>query len=251
MTEPAISVQQVTVSVDGHRILHDISLNIDTGEFVAILGANGAGKSTLIHTIAGLIEPAEGNVLIEGIATSKRHDVSALALVPQHLPQGQAIPVSVGELVAAGRVGAKPRPWPSSTDRRAVSAALSAVSLQDRRRERLDTLSGGQQRRALIARALASGARIIALDEPTAGIDATSQQQLAEVLAKLRADGTTVLLITHELGPLAELVNRTVVLSDGKVSYDGPTPPAQFLHDHVHHHDPEPDVPGFGQVMEA
>lgn len=231
----AVQARGATVAFDGVTVLDGIDLRIDAGEFVALLGANGAGKTTLVKALLGLVPLAAGSVLLDGEPPERDRD-GAVALVPQRLPALGAVPMSVGEVVAAGRVGRRPR-WPGASDRAAVAQALADVGLADRRRSRLDHLSGGQQRRVLIARALAGGARTLFLDEPTAGVDAASQQRLADLLERLSDAGATVVLVTHELGPLAPLVTRTVVLADGRIAYDGPTPPAAYLHDHVHHHD--------------
>ena len=119
---------------------------------------------------------------------------------------------------------------------------LETVGLGDRADDRIDTLSGGQQRRVLIARALATGADILVLDEPTAGIDAESQRRLAATLADLRRESRTVVLVTHEMGPLADLATRAIVLDraeHGSVRYDGPPRREDLAHHHAWHHDDE------------
>ncbi|MFI0431792.1 MAG: metal ABC transporter ATP-binding protein [Candidatus Nanopelagicales bacterium] len=244
---PAVEAIGATVAFDGVTVLDSVDLRIEAGEFVALLGANGAGKTTLVNAILGLVPLAAGRVLLDGQPPERDRD-GAVALVPQRLPALGAVPMSVGEVVAAGRVGRWPR-WPRTADRNAVARALDDVDLSERRRSRLDHLSGGQQRRVLIARALAGGARTLFLDEPTAGVDAASQQRLADLLGRLSESGATVILVTHELGPLAPLVTRTVVLAGGRVAYDGPTPPAAYLHDHVHHHD-QPFRTGVSPLLE-
>ncbi len=243
MTTPAVDVEHAVVEYDGRRVLDGIDLTIWPGEFVALLGANGAGKTTLLRATLGLIPLARGRVLLAGQPLAHFHDWSSVALVPQRLPTSGAVPVSVEEVVAAGLVGPRPKVLSRSSDKTAIARALDQVGLLGERRTRLDQLSGGQQRRVLIARALATGAGTFFLDEPTAGVDAESQQRLAEVLGQMSEEGATVILVTHELGPLAPLVTRTVILADGRILYDGQTPPQDFLHDHVHHHshdDPQP-----------
>lgn len=242
----AVEARGATVAFDGVTVLDDIDLRIAAGEFVALLGSNGAGKTTLVKALLGLVPLAAGSVRLDGEPPERDRD-GAVALVPQRLPALGAVPMSVGEVVAAGRVGRRPR-WPRAADRAAVSRALADVGLTERRRSRLDHLSGGQQRRVLIARALAGGARTLFLDEPTAGVDAESQRRLADLLRRLSSAGATIILVTHELGPLAPLVTRTIVLAAGRVAYDGPTPPAAYLHDHVHHHD-EPFRTGAGPLL--
>jgi zinc transport system ATP-binding protein len=148
------------------------------------------------------------------------------------------MPVTAGEVVTSGRL-ARTRPWRrfGPADRAAVSAAMQTVGLDGKEQHNLATLSGGQQRRVLIARALAAGPEVLVMDEPTAGVDAASQASLAVTLAELVARGTTVLLVAHELGPVASLISRTVVVRDGAIVHDGPPrtdEPEGSEHDHPH-----------------
>lgn len=246
-TPAAVRAEDLVVSYDGARVLDHVSLVVEPGEFVALLGSNGAGKTTLVRAVLGLTELSAGTVALDGVPLADFHDWQDIALVPQRLPTAGAIPVSVDEVVSAGRIGPRPRLRARASDRAAVADAIEQVGLTSRRKERLENLSGGQQRRVLIARALATGASTMFLDEPTAGVDAESQSRLADVLRSFAEGGGTVVLVTHELGPLTPLVTRTVVLREGRVIYDGPNPPADFLHDHVHHHshdDPQHIDPG-------
>jgi zinc transport system ATP-binding protein len=117
-----------------------------------------------------------------------------------------------------------------------VRTALEQVGLWERRNDRLDTLSGGQQRRVLIASALAKGATVFILDEPTAGVDAENQELIAETFRMIRDQGGTVILVTHELGTFTDLATRVVILDHGRVSYDGAAPGPKRAHDHGVHH---------------
>jgi zinc transport system ATP-binding protein len=149
------------------------------------------------------------------------------------------MPASVREVVASGRVGRVG--WLRRTtayDREVCAAALDSVGLASRARDPFRTLSGGQQQRALIARALAGEPDVLVLDEPTAGVDRENQEALAHTLALLKERGHAMLLVTHHLGPLADLVDRTVVLDAGRVAYDGPVPPGGMAPDDEHHHHP-------------
>jgi len=248
----AVEVDDLVVRFDGTTVLDGINMAVQPGEFVALLGSNGAGKTTLLRAMLGLIPATSGQVLLSGVSVENFSAWQSVALVPQRLPAIGAVPVSVEEVVAAGRIGRRPRLRPRAADKEAVTAAIKAVDLLDRRRSRLDTLSGGQQRRVLIARALATGARTLFLDEPTAGVDADAQHRLAEVLADFAESGGTVLLVTHELGMLTPLVTRTVVLANGGIAFDGVTPPPDFLHDHVHHHSQDdPHNRPAGPLMEG
>ena len=164
-----------------------------------------------------------------------------MALVPQRLPGASSIPVSVWEAVLSGLISPRRR-WRllSRPERAAAAQALHDVGLWAKRHERLDTLSGGQQRRVLIARALASGADLLVMDEPTAGVDAEHVARLTGLLSTLHERGITVIVVTHELTGLTHLVTRAIVLgTEGResVAYDGPPPVPGGIHDHVHHHD--------------
>lgn len=238
------------VEFDGVHVLDHLDLTIASGEFVAILGANGSGKTTLVRALLGLQPLAHGHVEVHGIPLEDVRDKSRLALVPQRLPAANGVPISVRELVATGLVHSGSRfRRKRAQDRRRVDEALRAVDLLDRRDDRLDTLSGGQQRRAMIARALASGADTFVLDEPTAGVDSGSQELIAGQLANLQTSGATILLVAHGLGPLEPLVTRVIMLAEGRIVYDGP-PPAPDIDDVHHHSHDHPSVSRPGPLME-
>jgi zinc transport system ATP-binding protein len=165
--------------------------------------------------------------------------------VPQRLGAGSGVPATVAEVVASGRLAGRGlfRP-PGSADRAAVAEALRSVGLADRARDPVSTLSGGQQQRTLIARALAGRPELLVLDEPTAGVDADSQAAFAGALHRFVLDGGTVVLVAHELGPLRTLIDRAVVVHEGRIAHDGPVPEpaghhADPDHDHVHPHGPD------------
>jgi len=245
VTEPedVVRIERLCVEFDGEHVLEDVDLTIHTGEFVAILGPNGSGKTTLVRAMLGL-QPAEhGKIALFGTPLSRFRAWQRVALVPQRLPGASSIPVSVWEAVLSGLISPKGRWKPFSRGHRpAATTALQDVGLWSRRHARLDTLSGGQQRRVLIARALASGADLLVMDEPTAGVDAENVARLIELLTHLKASGTTIIVITHDLTDISHLVTRAVLLDSHarvSVAYDGP-PPVPGFTDHVHHHE-EPD----------
>ncbi len=238
---PAFEIRDGCVDYDGRLVLDHLNLRIAAGQVTALLGENGTGKTTLIRALVGLQPLSAGEVLVHGQPVQKLRDRDGLALVPQRLPAASGVPISVSEFVCLGRVfRASHGLWASRTDRAAAASALAQMGLADRARTRLDHLSGGQQRRAMIARALAGGAGTILLDEPTAGVDAASQRLIATSLARLSAAGRTLVIVAHGLGPLAALVHRTVVLGPGVVLFDGPGVPAAYDHgrEHeLHHHE--------------
>ena len=237
-----VDVRQLAVGYDGREILHDISLAVRPGEVVAILGANGSGKSTLIRTVLGLVPTARGEIDLFGTPQRRFRDWARVGYVPQRLGAGSGVPATVGEVVASGRLARRGIFRPSgAADRAAVRDALTDVGLLDRIGDPVSTLSGGQQQRTLIARALAGKPDLLVLDEPTAGVDAASQEAFAAALGRFGAAGGTILLVAHELGPLRPLIDRAIVVHEGRIAYEGAPPEpaghhADPDHDHLHPH---------------
>nr|MDT0662419.1 metal ABC transporter ATP-binding protein [Micromonospora sp. DSM 115978] len=242
---PVVSVAHGVVAYDDRPVLRDVSLTVAAGEVVAILGANGSGKSTLIRAILGLVPLAGGTVELFGTPLRRFRDWRRIGYVPQRMGAGSGVPATVAEVVASGRLARRGVLRPAgAADRAAVDRALTAVGLADRAGDPVATLSGGQQQRTLIARALAGEPELLVLDEPTAGVDAASQAAFSTALVAFLDGGGTALLVAHELGPLAALISRAVVVHHGEIAHDGPVPePAGHHaapgHDHVHPHGPD------------
>ena len=251
-TTPVIEASGVVVAFGERLVLRGVDLTVQRGEVVAVLGSNGSGKSTLIRTVLGLVPPLAGTVNLFGVergSREMRRQWRRIGYVPQRLGAGGGVPATVAEVVSTGRLARRGLLRPGrNIDRAAVEEALTAVGLSDRAGSPVGTLSGGQQQRTLIARALAAQPELLVLDDPTAGVDAVSQEAFAKALGSFVEGGGTVLLVAHELGPLAPLINRAVVIKDGAVAHDGSVPPpaghhADPHHDHVHPH-ARPDLPG-------
>ena len=241
---PVIEIRDGTVALGGRPVLRGIDLTVHSGEVVALLGANGSGKSTLVRTMLGLVPAIRGDVSLFGTRLPDFDAWERIGFVPQRVTAGSGVPASVREVVASGRLSRRPLLRPMRrADRAAVDEAIAAVGLADRAGDGVSTLSGGQQQRVLIARALAGQPELFVLDEPTAGVDLQSQHALADALWMLVERGATIVLVAHELGPMAPLIKRTVVMRDGRVAYDG-APTAVGHAAHGHHHD-EPHHAGF------
>jgi len=255
-TPTVIDVEGVSVGYGDAPIVRDVSLRITAGEFAVILGENGSGKSTLVKGILGLASVTAGQVHLFGQVASAelRHRIG---YVPQRSIVTGGTPVTVREVVASGRVAR--RRWfapATKADRDGVNAALAAVRLSDRANDTVWDLSGGQQRRALIARALASEPELLVMDEPTAGVDAVTVELLAEAAQRWKQAGLTVLLVAHGIGPLRPLVDRALVMGGGRLRYDGPFTAAvagdhddHVADDHHEGHGPSfvvPDGPVWG-----
>lgn len=248
---PVVRLEAGAVAIGGRPILRGIDVEVRTGEFLALMGANGSGKSTLVRALTGLRPLTSGSLWLFETPFNHFRDWQRIGFVPQRANATSGVPASVWEVVASGRLTRRRLLRPlTRADRTAVDDALEVVGLADKARDGVSQLSGGQQQRVLIARALAGEPELFFLDEPTAGVDLPNQHALAEALARLRSRGATIVLVAHELGPLAPLVDRAVVMRDGRVAYDGAPLADHEVHapafgevHHHHHHDDQQDEP--------
>ncbi|MBD7949901.1 MULTISPECIES: metal ABC transporter ATP-binding protein [Oerskovia] len=235
---PAIEARGVHVRLGSSDILRGVDLTVERGEVVALLGANGSGKSTLVKSLVGIVPLAAGHVRLLGSDLGPRVPWAHLGYVPQRVSAQTGVPSTAEEVVASGLLHGRrirlPRGW-----RATAREALDRVGLADRAQSAVHELSGGQQQRVLIARALARSPELLILDEPVAGVDQPSQEAFAATLTELTRGGMTVLVVLHELGALAPLIQRCVVLRHGLVVHDGEPPHATAAHagpDHEHLH---------------
>jgi zinc transport system ATP-binding protein len=222
LVSAVVTARHAVIGYRGQAIVRDLHLELRQGDVMAVLGSNGSGKTTLLRGILGLASVLAGSIELFGIPVQRFAERYRLGYVPQRQAIGGGVPATVSEVVESGRLPRK-RPFGRMTgqDRRIVAEAVEAVGLSEKASQPVRTLSGGQQRRVLIARALASEPEVLVLDEPTAGVDAANQEILAATLTYLVQNGATILLVAHELGPLAPLIGRVVILRDGRKSYDG------------------------------
>lgn len=237
---PAIHARDVTVALGGAPILRHVDLTVTPGETVGLLGANGSGKSTLVRSLLGLVPVASGTVELFGAPLGHAVPWRRVGYVPQRPTVTTGVPSTARELVVSGLLHGR-RLLPPRGARARAAAALGEVGLAAAVDRPVRDLSGGQQQRVLIARALVRRPDLLVLDEPVAGVDLPSQRAFAAALTRLTAQGTTIVVVLHELGPLAPLIRRAVVLRHGAVVHDGPPPRprpdhAAADHDHVHPH---------------
>lgn len=209
----SLRVEDLTVRYGEVTALDSLSVRIAAGEVTGLVGMNGAGKSTLFGAIMGTVPIASGQVLLDDEEPARARRRGAIGYVPQGEAIDASFPVSVADVVMMGRYGhqgltRRHRP----ADRRAVAEALARVELEDLARRPIGQLSGGQRRRAFVARGLAQGARTLLLDEPFAGVDKRSEALLVSVLRELTVDGCTVLVSTHDLHALPALADSAVLL---------------------------------------
>ncbi|MGW5195946.1 metal ABC transporter ATP-binding protein [Streptomyces spiralis] len=237
--EPVIAMRRVTAELGSRPVLRGIDLTVRRGEVVALLGANGSGKSTAVRSVIGQVPVSAGGIELFGTPRHRFRDWARVGYVPQRTTAAGGVPATVTEIVSSGRLSRTRFGVFRRADRAAVHRALELVGMADRAKDSVNALSGGQHQRVLIARALAAGPELLVMDEPMAGVDLASQEVLARTLEEQVAQGATVLLVLHELGPLEPLIDRAVVLRDGCVLHDGPPPKAVGRHalpghDHAH-----------------
>jgi ABC-type Mn2+/Zn2+ transport system ATPase subunit len=218
-----IAADGISFAYGSQPVLDHVGLQVEAGEFVALVGPNGSGKSTLVRILVGLLAPDAGTVRVFGETPRRLTNRARLGYVPQRPRIAGSLPATVTEIVSAGRVAR--RGWwrrPNRQDQVAIDAAIEAVALGDLRRRPIGELSGGQQQRVLIAKALAAEPELLVLDEPVAGVDAESQRLFRDALVHVVRDrGGAVVLVSHELGAVADDLDRVVVLKR-KVLFDGP-----------------------------
>ncbi len=216
---PALAMVDVTVILGGVKALDSVSLELAGGEQVALVGPNGAGKTTLIRTVAGLIEPAEGSVTVYG---GRPPGHICIAYLPQRSAVDWSFPVTVQDVVMMGRVGRLGLlKRPSRHDDQVVAECLATVGLTPLAKRPIRALSGGEQQRMFIARALAQEAELMLMDEPMTGLDVPSQNAILDLLPELRRRGVATLVATHDLAMSAERFDR-IVLLNRRVIADGP-----------------------------
>lgn len=209
----SIDVRGVSVDYGDVRALDDVTLRVAPGRVTGLIGMNGSGKSTLFKTVTGLIRPGQGSVLVDGAPPAAARRRGVLGYVPQSEDVDWAFPVSVRDVVMMGRYshqGFTRRA--SDADRDAVDEAIARVELEDFADRQIGRLSGGQRKRAFVARGIAQDARILLLDEPFAGVDKKSEATIVRLLRGLAAEGRTVLVSTHDLHALPKLADDAVLL---------------------------------------
>ncbi len=219
-----LSIDDVTIRYEARTVLHHISLDVNAGEVLALIGPNGVGKSTLIRTCSGNLRPIGGRITIAGQDVHRlrvEDRAKLIAVVPQAVRLPETF--SVRETVLMGRtpyLGWLSRE--SEQDRSAVQAALDRTGTLELADRPLGELSGGEQQRVLIARALAQAAHVLLLDEPTAHLDLKHQASVLNLVCDLaHAENCAVLLALHDLNLAAQYADRVALLSNGTVAAVG------------------------------
>jgi iron complex transport system ATP-binding protein len=229
VSEQRLRAEAVTLGYERRTVSTDLSLAIPDGSFTVIVGPNACGKSTLLRSLARLLRPSSGDVVLDGESIHRMHTKEVarrVGLLPQIAlaPEG----ISVAELVARGR-------YPhqnlfrqqSEADRHAVAEAMESTRVAELAEVPVDELSGGQRQRVWVAMALAQETGILLLDEPTTFLDIAHQIELMDLFARLHREGTTLVAVLHDLNHAARYATNVVVMKDGAVVAQGP--PAEVV----------------------
>lgn len=199
-------------------VLHNLNLQIDSGDFVAVIGANGAGKSTLLRLIAHILRPTEGYITMYGRPLNEFKDWGKVGYVPQNPGRQQrTFPISVREVVSLGRLdGRSLFQRFNATDEAAVDDIMQRFALTDLAKRKIGDLSGGQQQRVFLARAMVNDPELLLLDEPATGVDPDAKVELYRMLGDLnRLDGKTIIMVSHDLELASQYAKKALCLDQG------------------------------------
>jgi len=213
-----ISIQDVSFSYTEPLILDHVNLDIYRGEFLGIVGPNGGGKSTLLKLILGLLQPTNGKITVLG--NTPKRGRSRIGYVPQYASFERDFPITVFDTVLLGKISGKSKLFGyTKQDLESAKDALQVTETDDLQDRLLNTLSGGQLQRVLIARALASNPDLLILDEPTSNVDMRMEEDIFEILERLNAR-STIIVVSHDIGFISEYVTRVACLNQTLICHD-------------------------------
>ncbi len=210
-----IAIDNISVTYSNSRLaLYNASCYVQPGTITGLVGPNGGGKSTLFKSIMGFLSPNQGRVHIDNISVEKAQKQQLMAYVPQADEVDWNFPISVYDVVMMGRYGyMNIFRIPSRKDRRIVMDSLERVGMSEFKNRQIGELSGGQKKRAFLARALAQQGKVILLDEPFTGVDVKTEKSIVNLLLQLRDEGHTVLVSTHDLASISTFCDRVILLN--------------------------------------
>jgi manganese transport system ATP-binding protein len=217
---PRIDVRGLTIAYDGIPAVVNVDLQLQAGSICGLVGMNGAGKSTLFKALTGFVAPSRGQLRLDGLPVAEAQRRQLVAYVPQSDQVDWQFPIRVWDVVMMGRYGRMNLlRWPSRHDCQLVRQALERVDLVDLRDRQIGALSGGQRKRAFLARALAQQAGVLLLDEPFTGVDIRTERLIIELLLEQRNQGATVLIATHDLDAIPSFCDRVVLINRTVLAY--------------------------------
>ncbi|MCD8825952.1 MULTISPECIES: metal ABC transporter ATP-binding protein [Staphylococcus] len=215
MSTPVFELNNIDYFFDNKHVLENINIKINRGEFLAIVGPNGAGKSTLLKIILGLLPIQKGKIYVDGIDYNGKQSMLKISYVSQKAQAFKSgFPASVKEVVLSGLTKRKKLFQRfNKEDEKKVATVLQRLNISNLIDKNIAELSGGQQQRVLIARALISEPSVLILDEPTNGIDAKHVSEFYETLQRLKQEGVTIILVTHDIGVVADTATEVACLN--------------------------------------
>ncbi len=220
MTSPIITINNMSFSYNQENVLDNINLNIEPGDFMAIVGPNGSGKTTLLKLILGLLKPDTGSIHIKDSIGNEAHQ--AIGYVPQNVHLNQDFPITALDVVMMGTFRPQDR-WRrrhEKKDRQDAMTSLEKMDMGGKAHQKIGRLSGGERQRVLIARALVTRPKLLLLDEPTASIDTSGQARFFQLLTDLNTD-VTILVVTHDLLVVSRYV-KSVACVNRRLHYHRP-----------------------------
>ena len=212
---PIVEINNVSFRYDRDPVLEDVSLQVDQGQFVGVVGPNGGGKTTLLKMMLGFLQPDSGSIRVFGKPPNKV--VSLIGYVPQYSALDLEFPISVIDVVLMGLLGSSPQLGRySKSDKQTAENVLSQVEMADLRNRQFGELSGGQRQRVLIARALAGNPKLLIMDEPTSHVDSLSQKQIFNLLQQINQH-CTIIVVSHDLSIVPIYVTQVACLNHSLV----------------------------------
>ena len=225
--EEVVTLDDIWVHYNSTPILEGISLSIEQNDFLGIIGPNGGGKTTLLKVILGLVQPSRGEVTVLGKPPQRSR--SSIGYVPQYNLFDRDFPISVWEVTLMGRYGRTGLFKRYSTEDRTMARnALKTVDMLDHKNQQMGKLSGGEQQRVLIARALVSEPRLLLLDEPIASVDSTMQTEFYELLDRLK-QRMAIVLVSHDISAVSVYVDKIACLNRQLFHHGSPEIEAEVL----------------------
>ncbi len=236
---PIVELRGVTSGYEGRHVLREVSLSVMPGDFVGLLGPSGSGKSTLLRSILGAVDIYHGDVVVEGQSVS--HKRPRAGYVPQLETIDWNFPVTVQEVVMMGcTMDGALFPWHRRGDRERAARIMDRLGISKLAHRHIRELSGGEQQRTFLARALVSNPRLLLLDEPTTGVDIKTRDDVMHLLDELNHEDITVIMSTHEINSVAAHLPRVVCLN-GRLVADGP--PSEVFTSEILSHTYGADMP--------
>ena len=222
---PVLVLNHVCVRRRGRSVIDDLSVTLNDGDFVALIGANGSGKTTLLRTVMGFLRPASGTVNLFGQPVADwRRLRKRIGYVPQALSVDFKMPMNVRDVVSMGRYGLAGLGRPlADRDRQAIERAIGDVGITHLAGRPIGHLSGGELQKVQLARALCQTPELLLLDEPTSNLDLGAQRECLDLIRRLHRDRElTTLIVMHDLKSLPDGCNRAIVIDGAHVVFDGP-----------------------------